>query len=323
MISSAKPSIIRFAPLYQERVWGGRNLESLFGRKLPKRDTLYGESWEICDRPEAQSVVIGGEFSGWSLHDLWQKAREEIFGAHYKNHAAERFPLLIKILDAQENLSVQVHPDDETAALVDGEAKSEAWFVTHAKPQAKLYVGLHAGTTREVFLKSIEDGTVMNHVNACEVDAGDCFDIPGGTLHAIGAGLVIFEIQQNSDTTYRVFDWNRLGLDGKSRPLHIEQSMKVLDFESAPSIANRRKNDGLLGNKHFQLELIKLKRSEKHELSKVSKFLIGAVVSGEIIICGEVFNRGDFFLIPAGLMESASIVIVATSGDASLLRISL
>lgn len=322
MNSTSQLSVIRFTPIYQERVWGGRHLESLYGRNLPKKDALYGESWEICDRPEVQSVVMGGEFSGWSLHDLWQKARVEVFGARYKDHAAERFPLLVKILDAQENLSVQVHPDDCTASLLNGEAKSEAWFVTHAMPEARLYIGFHAGTTKEVFAKSLEDGSVINHVNVFEVEEGDCFDIPGGTLHAIGAGLVIFEIQQNSDTTYRVFDWNRLGLDGKPRTLHKEQSMQVLDFESPPRLPQRLDDGRLFESEHFQLKLSTLKPSEEYLLPKDDRFRIGAVVSGEVIVSGDVLRSGDFFIVPA-CPDAGVSYTVATSQEASLLWISL
>lgn len=322
MLSSARSPVIRFTPIYQERVWGGRHLESLYGRKLPDQAAAYGESWEICDRPEAQSVVLEGKFKGWTLHELWRNARSEVFGLPYQDHEAERFPLLIKILDAQENLSVQVHPDDFTAPLLRGEAKSEAWFVTHAMPQATLYAGLRPGTTAEVFAKGITDGTLMDHVNTLTVAAGDCLDIPGGTVHAIGAGLVIFEIQQNSDTTYRVFDWNRLGLDGKPRALHPEQSMQALNFELPPCRPQRLEHGAWFKGSHFQLKLSRLKPAETCELPDQDKFAIGAVVSGQVMVDGEPFNPGDFFLVPASLASDVGLV-TATTQEASLLWIRL
>ncbi len=322
MLSSASSSVIRFSPLYQERVWGGRHLESLYGRKLPDQTAAYGESWEICDRPEAQSVVLEGKFKGWSLHDLWLKARTEVFGLPFKDHAAKRFPLLIKILDAQENLSVQVHPDDRTAPLLNGEAKSEAWFVTHATPQARLYAGLRPGTTAETLARGLVDGTLMDHVNTLSVVAGDCLDIPGGTLHAIGAGIVIFEIQQNSDTTYRVFDWNRPGLDGRPRPLHPEKSLQALNFELPPCQPQRLDDGGVLKGRHFQLSLSRLKSSEDCELPDQGKFSIGAVVSGEMLIAGERFTPGDFFLVPASL-SSESRLMTAMAQEICLLWITL
>lgn len=322
MSSSVRCPLIRFAPIYQERVWGGRHLESLYGRNLPDKEALYGESWEVCDRPEAQSIVLEGEFKGWSLHDLWQKARTEVFGACYQNHPAERFPLLIKILDARQNLSVQVHPDDRTAPLLHGEAKSEAWFVADAMPEARLYVGLRPGTTREVFAGSLADNSLMDHVNKLEVEAGDCLNIPGGTLHAIGAGLVIFEIQQNSDTTYRVFDWNRPGLDGKPRPLHQEQSMQALNFDLPPAQPQKLDDGSLLELPYFQLKRSILKQSEKYALPEEGRFHIGVVIAGEVLIGDEAMRPGDFFLVPAAL-HSEVAPMSATTREASVLWISL
>lgn len=322
MLSSASSSVIRFSPLYQERVWGGRLLESLYGRQLPDRVAAYGESWEICDRPEAQSVVLEGKFKGWTLHDLWLAARTEVFGLSFKDHAAERFPLLIKILDAQENLSVQVHPDDRTAPLLNGEAKSEAWFVTHAVPQARLYAGLRPGTTAEVFARGLADGTLMNHINSLTVSAGDCLDIPGGTLHAIGAGIVIFEIQQNSDTTYRVFDWDRPGLDGKPRPLHQAQSLQAMNFALPPCRPQRLDRGDLFEGSHFKLKLFTLQPSEILALPDQDTFAIGAVVSGEVLLAGERFAPGDFFLVPASLANGARSM-TAMAQEVSLLWITL
>ncbi|MEY4482677.1 MAG: hypothetical protein RL693_129 [Verrucomicrobiota bacterium] len=322
MSSPARCPVIRFAPLYQERVWGGRYLESLYGRKLPDQEALYGESWEICDRPEAQSVVLEGKFEGWTLNDLWQKARAEVFGSRYRDHGAGRFPLLIKILDARQNLSVQVHPDDRTAPLLKGEAKSEAWFVSHAIPQATLYAGLLEGTTPKEYSDSVADGTLMDHVNTLEVQAGDCLYIPGGTLHAIGAGLVIFEIQQNSDTTYRVFDWNRPGLDGKPRELHKEQSLQALNFDLPPCLPQRLENNRVFEGLYFSLSQSNLKLSEEFILPNEDRFFIGAVVFGEVSMEGERLRAGDFFLIPAP--QNAELrSVTANSEEASVLWISL
>lgn len=322
MLSTVRCPLIRFASLYQERVWGGRHFNSLYGRNLPDQNAVYGESWEVCDRAEAQSVVISGKFKGWSLHELWQNARREVFGMRSEAHGSERFPLLIKILDAQKNLSVQVHPDDDTAPLLNGEAKSEAWFVTHAGPQARLFAGLLPGTTKEVFAGSLADNTLMDHVNALEVKAGDCLYIPGGTIHAIGEGVVIFEIQQNSDTTYRIFDWNRPDLDGKPRVLHPEESMKALNFGLPPCLPRRLDNGDLFEVPYFKLKLSNLKPSEPSTLVNEDHFLIGAVISGEVLIDGESFNAGDFFLVPASPGADARSVQASTQ-EASLLWISL
>lgn len=323
MIASHELSVLQFTPVYQERVWGGRNLESLYGRELPKQGAPYGESWEICDRPEAQSLVASGPLQGWSLHDLWTRARNEVFGFAYSGHPSERFPLLIKILDAQEDLSMQVHPDDGTAAEVGGEAKSEAWYVVNSKPGARLYAGMKPGTTPEDFRQAMEQGAVADHAVSMVVSPGDCLAVPGGTLHAIGGGVVIFEIQQNSDTTYRVFDWNRLGLDGKPRALHQEQAMKVLNFEAAPQALQKPQGSCLLDWPHFKMARWNLTKFEGRSVPVGSKFKIGAVVEGEISWRkGDTMRAGEFFLVPACLADKKRY-FKCTSARTTLLWISL
>ena len=209
-----------------ERVWGGRRLETLYGKRLPHA-ALIGESWEIVDRPEAQSVVHEGPLRGATLHELWGKHREAIFG---NVPDAPRFPILCKLLDAQENLSLQVHPPAQVAGRLAGEPKTELWYIADAQPGAELYVGLRRGVARAEFQRKITDGTVADCFHRVPVKPGDVMVLPSGRVHAIGAGIVIFEIQENSDTTYRVFDWNRPGLDGKPRELHVEQSLECIDF---------------------------------------------------------------------------------------------
>lgn len=304
MIASHDLSVLQFVPLYQERVWGGRNLETLYGKALPQADVPYGESWEICDRPEAQSVVAAGALKGWSLNDLWSSARNEVFGFAYAAHPARRFPLLVKILDAQQDLSMQVHPNDQNAAAVGGEAKSEAWYVTSARSGARLYAGLKEGCTPDGFRQAMREGTVADLAVSREVRAGDCLAVPGGTLHAIGAGVVIFEIQQNSDTTYRVFDWNRQGLDGKPRALHQEEAMAVLDFDSPPPALQRPVGNCLLDWPYFKLERWRLSKFEGRSVPSRSSFRIGAVVEGAISWRkGGEMVAGDFFLVPACLED--------------------
>lgn len=219
---------IAFEPIYMQRLWGGRALETFYGRELPLRDVPFGEAWEIVDREDAQSVVCGGEFSGMTLHDLWRDRREEIFGKNMPD--SPRFPLLIKILDSADDLSIQVHPPACIAGKLGGEPKTEMWFIADAKPGAKLYLGLRKGATRESFDRAIADGSVAEQVHAVMPGKGDSIFIESGRLHAIGAGFLIHEIQQNSDTTFRVFDWNRTDSAGNPRQLHVEESLACIDF---------------------------------------------------------------------------------------------
>jgi len=221
--------LLRFTPLYQTRVWGGRKLETIFKRTLPDAQP-YGESWELVDRNEAQSVVATGPLAGTTLHELWSDHRREVFGEGPRQPASERFPLLIKVLDCRDVLSIQVHPPARVAAALGGEPKTEMWFVADADEGARIYAGLRPAVTRGRFEDALRDGTVAECVHRLTPRAGDSLFVPSGRVHALGAGLLVFEIQQNSDTTYRVFDWNRVGLDGTPRPLHVRESLECIDF---------------------------------------------------------------------------------------------
>src|SRR4029077_7963157 len=219
---------LTFQPIFIERIWGGRRLESEFHKKLPPQKRI-GESWEIVDRSEAQSVVTGGPLRGRTLHEFWTQHRQEIFG---DVPDAPRFPLLIKILDAQEKLSLQVHPPENVASRLGGEPKSEFWYVVAADSDAELFVGFREPITRDEFEERLRDGTATDHVHRITVQAGDAIFLPAGRVHAIGAGNLLIEIQQNSDTTYRVFDWNRTDpATGTKRALHVEQAIQSIDFE--------------------------------------------------------------------------------------------
>src|SRR5437773_5633978 len=219
---------LTYQPIFKERVWGGRNLERLYQKALPP-GVPVGESWEITDRPEAASVIANGQLAGKNLRSLMVHHAKELLGPARSQNG--RFPLLIKLLDAEEKLSLQVHPPAHVAARLGGEPKTEMWYIADARAGAELYAGLRRGVTRAEFERRINDGTVADCFHRLPVKPGDVMFLPSGRVHAIGAGIVLFEIQQNSDTTYRVFDWNRLGLDGKPRELHVAQSLLCIDFD--------------------------------------------------------------------------------------------
>lgn len=229
--------LLHFEPQYHSRVWGGRRLDTVLGRDLPT-DKPVGESWELVDRTEHQSVVAVGAHAGTTLHELWSRHRAEVFGVPYLSMTDERFPLLIKILDCTDDLSIQVHPPAGVAPQLGGEPKTEMWFVADAGPDARLFAGVRAGVSRASFEQALQQGTVADQVHALPARAGDSLFVPSGRVHALGAGLLVYEIQQSSDTTYRVFDWNRIGLDGKLRQLHIEESLQCIDFDDVePTMA--------------------------------------------------------------------------------------
>lgn len=288
---------LTFTPLYMERVWGGRELERVYGRELPDSQKPFGEAWEIVDREEAQSVVDEGEFAGKTLHELWTNHREEIFGEGFQNHP--RFPILIKVLDARDDLSIQVHPPANIAPTLGGEPKTEMWFIADCNSGAKLYVGLKSGVTRADFEKSITDGTVADCVHAIMPKPGDSIFIESGRLHAIGAGFLIHEIQQNSDTTYRVFDWNRLGLDGKARELHVAESLASIDFHDFEPTMDLPTGDTLASCPYFKTDRKFLKANEIIARPYDDLFSIISVVDGTLqSTTGRNFEKGKFILLP-------------------------
>ena len=234
---------LRFQPIFRRYIWGGHRLATVLDK--PIGDESCAESWEIVDHNEDQSVVQFGEFAGKSLADLISNHGVELLGeSAYELIRDEsipeqlrgRFPLLLKFLDANRSLSVQVHPDDVLGATLDPPdlGKTEAWYVMHADPGAKIYAGLKEGVTKEQLRNAIHDGSTEEMLHSFEPNAGDCVFIKAGTLHAIGEGLLIAEIQQASDTTFRVFDWNRVDKDGTPRQLHIEESLEATNFELGP-----------------------------------------------------------------------------------------
>ena len=282
-----------------DRVWGGRELERVYGRTLPDATTPIGESWEIVDRDPEQSIVKEGPFAGKSLHELWTGHREEIFGEGLPD--SERFPILIKILDARDDLSIQVHPPIDKADELGGEPKTEMWVIADADPDAKLYIGLKNGVTRADFEKAIAEGTVEQAVHAVSPKAGESIFIPSGRLHAIGAGLLIHEIQQNSDTTYRVFDWNRVGLDGKPRQLHVEQSLASIDFADFEPGMDTPNGDVLAECAYFKTNRRTLASGESLANPDANRFTLVGVVEGELTSTdGRTFVKGDYFLLPRG-----------------------
>jgi mannose-6-phosphate isomerase len=293
---------IRFAPLYMERVWGGREFAARLGRELPGRQPV-GESWEVVDRAEAQSVVTDGPLAGKTLHDLWTNHRAEVFGPRHTD-AGPRFPLLCKLLDARERLSVQVHPPAAVASRLGGEPKTEVWYFLACDPGSRIYAGLKNGVTRGSFENALQDGNVEECLHVLPTHAGDSIFIPSGRLHAIGEGNLIVEIQQNSDTTYRVFDWNRVGLDGKPRELHVGESMESTDFaDFEPGLA--RVESGIVAEcGHFRVERRSLERPEV--LSAAGDFALVTVVGGGASCGGRSFAPGDFFLLPASSAQTVS-----------------
>ena len=308
-------SPLTFEPIFMERIWGGRKLAEFFRKDLPTNKRI-GESWELVDRPEAQSVVRDGALKGKTLHELWSQHRIDIFG-HL--HNAPRFPLLIKLLDAEEKLSLQVHPDEKIAAKIGGEPKTECWYVAGAAPGADLLVGFKESINREQFEKSLRAGSAADHVNTIRVKQGDAMFLPAGRFHAVGAGNVLVEIQQNSDTTYRVFDWNRVEeKTGKPRQLHVEQALESIDFgDVAPKLIEPK---GELLVKHELFELQKWNLDSPREVTPREQFAIVCCLTGSVSCADVDLRPGEFFLVPASLQDRQ---LQPRADGTSLLRVTI
>ncbi|MBN2711407.1 MAG: class I mannose-6-phosphate isomerase [Planctomycetes bacterium] len=316
-----------FTPLLKVRVWGGERLKS---RAPGAPAEPIGESWELADHESDTTVVRGGSFDGKKLHEIFMENKEDLCGKAVDPASPDVFPLMLKLIDPKQDLSVQVHPDDEYAGKQKaGElGKTEAWYVLESEAGAKLYRGFKPGVTKEAFAKALEDGSVADLLNGFEVKPGDVLNMPAGTVHALGAGVRIAEIQQNSDTTYRVFDWNRVGLDGKPRELHIEHALAVTDFEDAGD--NLCKAEALAHESCLRECFI---RSEKFNFDRLGKFSsasieldtkkesfhILTVAEGEIEVVtdeGSVkCGKWDSALVPA----AAGKYTIRPSDDASVL----
>ncbi len=305
---------LKFRPILKEKVWGGTRLGEIFGKPIPP-GSLIGESWEISDREGGMSIVAAGPLAGKSLHELLAAWRVEILGEVMKSSA--RFPLLLKFLDAGQDLSVQVHPDDVYAlrAKENDAGKTEAWYVISARPGGAIIRGLKLGTSRQAFRQLLEEGRLEECLHRFPVQGGETIFLPAGTVHALCSGVVLAEIQQNSDLTYRVYDWNRLGLDGKPRPLHVEKALDVIAFDRPPKGPEtprplgeyRYLRERLVACDKFILD--RLVATEKvEEETDGARFLILCAIRGasklrygpggreEVSVTG-----GDSFLLPARL----------------------
>lgn len=305
---------LSFVPVYQDRIWGGRAMETRLHRQLPPGRQI-GESWEIVDRPEAQSVVAGGPFAGKTLGELWHLHREAIFGV---GPCPGPFPLLLKILDAREALSIQVHPPERIAAGLGGEPKTEMWYVAHAEPGAVLHAGLRSpGVTPGAFREALAQGRLEELIHVIHPRSSDVLFIPSGRLHAIGAGLLIYEIQENSDTTYRVYDWNRTGPDGKTRDLHLEEALRSIDFDDVTPGMVQPQGDSLVSCRQFEVVRWDLGPGQAREFEP-GRFAIITVLHGPVRCGGIDYPHGSFFLVPAA--AAARLPVQAGPAGASLLR---
>ncbi len=319
---------LRFEPILKRILWGGRRLETVLGKPLGEGHD-HAESWELADHRLDVSRVAEGPLSGMTLRDLMRQYGKRILGE--KTGACDQFPLLVKFLDAHQDLSVQVHPDDELGRVLAGDnGKTEAWVVVHAEPGSRIYAGLRPDVNREQFARALETGDVEPLLHQFEARVGDCIFIPAGTVHAIGAGVVIAEIQQMSDATFRVFDWNRVGADGQPRTLHIEQALASIDFETGPVQPRSAEAQPVAGGEierlvhcpYFVIDRFRLKSAA--QVGQHDRFTILLGLGGSAVVRHEgeehLLKFGQTLLLPA---EAGPCEIEPVEGEATVLTCSL
>ena len=296
-----------FTPVYKDYIWGGQRLRTCYART--ETPAVCAESWEISAHADGLSLVSNGPLAGQSLATLAKEYGAALTGTCAPQ--ATQFPLLFKLIDAQESLSVQVHPADDTAAQTGGEPKNEAWYVVDRTPGAALYAGLKAGTTIDSFRMAMTEGTAPQQLFHLPVEPGDALFIPGGLVHAIGAGCLIFEVQQTSNTTYRLYDWGRVDAQGNSRPLHVQQAFQVIDAHlpephllrlPATPPPNRNAWQTVLNCNYFTLHRTELRAAEQITLRETSFCALFALSGKTIVSVGgirETMIPGTSCLIPA------------------------
>lgn len=308
---------LKFQPIYKDKIWGGDNLKKFLNRPIPENSKI-GESWEVSDQLKDNSIVLNGDLKGKTLGELLKTYQRDLIGLKPDAKYLKKFPLLIKYIDANDKLSVQVHPDDNYAMENEnGESgKTEMWYIIHAEPGARLIAGLKNGIEKKDFKNYVEQGNIEDILHYIDVKTGDALYIPAGRVHAIMPGLVINEIQQNSDITYRVYDWDRVGFDGKPRDLHVEKSLAVINFNDfAPDVSKIRYSYGgtniiadLVHCLFFQVEKYIINEQMKFHSDKRS-FSIYSVIDGYGILNWEnkeiELNQGDTILVPAAVTSYA------------------
>lgn len=294
-------AIWRLKPVGKDYLWGGEKLKTVYGKDCPQ--TPLAETWEFAAHPDGCSVIINGAYQGWSLQELFQK-HPEFFGLQYVT--ADSLPILIKLIDAQKPLSVQVHPDDKYAELHEHQrGKTEMWYILDAEPGAVIAYGFKQNMNCELLKAAATNGTLEQYLHFVPAHAGDVFYLPAGTVHGLGAGLTVLEVQENSNVTYRLYDYNRIDRNGQSRPLHIEQALAVakLTPEPAPRPAGQATNGSLCMCPYFNVNRHALTQNYQLKLTAANFTVLVCVAGKGEITDGSMtvaYRRGDTLLLPYG-----------------------
>ncbi len=300
----------KLQPVLKEKIWGGRKLETILEKKLPPGK--YGESWEASTHPNGTNIIGSGELRGMSLDKAIEKYPKELLGETVLEQGYKTLPVLIKFIDATDKLSVQVHPDDNYALKHENDrGKTEMWYVLHTEGKQQLIYGLKEGTTRQSLREAIDSNRIEKYLRYVDIKRGDLLFVPAGTVHAILGGVLILEIQESSDSTYRLYDWNRVGFDGKPRPLHIDKALEVINYNTNQNVTIPTREpteygyfSKLVRCPYFNTDLYVLQRAMHFRKEKRKGFEILILIKGKLVMETSEENytikKGETIFIPPG-----------------------
>lgn len=317
--------LLRFTPILKEKIWGGEKLKNLLNKKSDKHN--IAESWEISDVDGDESVVSNGALKGRTLRDLQQEYKQDLVGSSVYNKFGNEFPLLIKFIDAKDVLSIQLHPNDGISKEHHNSlGKTEMWYVVQADEDSNIIIGFKKDSNEKEYLHHLSNKTLLDILNVDEVKKGDVYFVPPGRVHAIGAGLLIAEIQQTSDVTYRIYDWDRKDVDGNYRELHTEKALTAIDFKAEKSYKNSYLKEINISSEvvscpHFTTNILPIKGAVNVNLNSKDSFVIYMCVKGKVTFKyntqKEKIKMGETILIPACIKE----LIISSEIQSELLEV--
>ena len=296
---------IKFEPILKEKIWGGDKLANLLNKQSNKPD--IGESWEISDVKGDTSIVVNGSLKGKSLQELIKSYGASLMGEKIYEHFGDKFPLLIKFIDAKTPLSIQLHPNDELAQKRHNSfGKTEMWYVMQADKDAELIVGFQKQSNKEEYINHLNNNSLLDILNVDKVKKGDVYFIPTGRIHAIGAGVMLAEIQQTSDVTYRIYDWDRVDDNGVGRELHTDLALDAIEYISPASYKTKYKTikneaSTIVDCNYFTTNVLSIDKPLAIDNSNKDSFVIYMCVEGEVTIGNQILKQGETVLIPASL----------------------
>ena len=304
---------IKFTPQSKYRIWGGDNLKTKYGK--PFKNDKIGESWEISSVPNSISKVSNGFLKGKGLDELIKTYKSRLVGEYiYKKHNI-KFPILVKLIDAKDKLSIQTHPDDKISKIRHSSTgKTEFWYIMDSKKNSQIVLGFKKGITKKIYKKHILKGTIDQIVEYKSINSGDCYIINPGQIHAIGKGIILAEIQQTSDVTYRIYDYNRIDVNGKKRELHTDLAEDVIDFENRDNCnLNNKKSNNLVNSKYFKINILNISKELILDFNKIDSFSIFICIEGELKYFEK--NNSGTLLMGSSILIPAEINKIILKGE--------